>query len=211
MSGQDDGVTLVAPGVWRTDCPVWGYYLVGSRDALISAGLAQADWLQDGTERDKRGRAVRSKRQIVNGRRISTTMHNDKRQTYTVDVGFTEAELAARENLEAAAEMQRQIDIMPKSAEAYRKSTIDMLDRFTAAVIGVASDTSFDGYRLHPETISELQRLAGHMVNAIEIGEVIFDRKARMATEIKIRVKAAKADPALQGFMQRMTGEAAAG
>lgn len=198
--------TTVAPGVWRTDCPAWGYYLVGSMDALMSAGLAQADWLQDGTVKDKRGRTTRSKYQIVNGRHVNTTMHGDKRRTYTVSVGFTEAELAARKNVEAAAELQRQIDAMPKSAEAYRKNTIDMLDRFTAAVIGVAGDTSFDGYRLHPETISELQRLAGHMVNAIEIGEVVFDRKVRTAAEIKIRVKAAKADPAVQSFMQRITG-----
>ena len=123
-----------------------------------------------------------------------------------LEMDFTEAELAARENAEAAADVQRQIEAMPKSAEAYRKSTIDMLDRFTAAVIGVASDTSFDGYRLHPETISELQLLAGHMVNAIEIGEVVFDRKPRIAAEIKIRVKAAKADQAVQSFMRRVTG-----
>lgn len=201
--------TTVAAGVRRTDCP-WGYLIEGSREALLSAGLAQASWLQDGTKRNKRGHTVRSKELTVNGRHIKTIVSNSKRKMVTMWMDFTEAELAARGNVEAeaeAAEARRQIDAMPKSAEAYRKKMIDLFERFVGAVIDRSGDSSSDGYRLHPETISELQRVAGHMVNAIDIGEIVFDRKARYAAEIKIRVKAAKADPAVQSFMQRITGD----
>lgn len=193
-----DHPTTVAPGVLRTEYH-WGYILNGSEAALTSAALVQESWLEDGTARDKRGRVVRSKRLTVNGRHICTTMTDPKRQLFKVRVRFTAAETAARENTKAAAEavanVRRNIEAMPKRAEEYRARLVDMFERFGAAIIDFASTSSHGGYRLHAETIAELQRLTGHIANAIEIGEIVFDRKARMAAEIKIRSQAANAGP----------------
>ncbi len=50
----------VGEGVTRTDC-FWGYYLEGTRDALMKAGLAEPEWFADGTERNAHGRVVRTK------------------------------------------------------------------------------------------------------------------------------------------------------
>jgi uncharacterized Zn finger protein len=138
---------------------------------------------------------VRTLDLTVNGREIRTFIADLKRQEFEVQMYLTETEQAARDGVEAAAEVQRKIDALPKSAEAFRKRIVEDIAHFTGVVIDSASTSSFDGYRLHPETIAELQRLTGHMENAIEIGEVVFDRKARTAAEAKIVGEATKAAP----------------
>lgn len=199
-------ISTAAPGVRKEEFE-WGYLYEGPKEALICAGLVQESWLSDGTVLDKRGRVVRQKQLTVNGRETRTTMTSAKRQMFTVYVKFTDAEIAARKSAEAAAEVRREIETMPKSAEAYRKHMINFIEIVGRGIILATSDPSDSGYRFHAETISELQRLAGDMVKAIEIGEVVFDRKARTAAEIKIKAKAAKADPAVQSFMQQITGQ----
>jgi hypothetical protein len=208
-----DSKTTVAPGVTRSEY-WWGYYLNGSKEALLSAGLVQEDWLQDGTVRNKRGYVVRSMSLTIDGRRIKTNVANDKRQTVTVLMNFTKAELAAgeraegaREAAEAAAKAQREIEALPKNAKEARERAANLFEAFVGSQIKMAGNPKYDGYQLHAETISELQRLAGQMRNAIETGKVVFNRQARYVAEFKIRVQASKADPALQGFMQRITAK----
>jgi hypothetical protein len=137
-------------------------------------------------------------------------MTNPKRELFEVWVSYPEAEQKAREAAEEmereAAEVRRQIEALPKSAEAYRPRIISIVESFVVAAIDSASTPKYDGYRLHPETIAELARLAGDMVNAIETGEILFDRKARIAAEFKIR---GKGDPLEDGayldFKGKMT------
>lgn len=203
-----DNTTTVAPGVRRSEDSHWGYILEGSKEALISDGLAQESWFADGKARNKRGHVIRSKKLTVDGRTITTVMTNPKRQMFRIDTEFTDAEKSSRENARAAAatdaEARRCLELMPKSAEAYREHIVGLSDRITETIINIASDASFDGYQLHEETLAELRRLAGHMTNAIEVSKVVFNRDARISAEIKIRLQAAKHDPALQSLMQRI-------
>jgi len=59
MSGRDDGVTTIAPGITRQDCH-WGYYLEGTKDALLLAGVAQSEWFLDGREKTRHGKIIRT-------------------------------------------------------------------------------------------------------------------------------------------------------
>src|SRR5260221_143145 len=67
----DSDTSTVAPGVTRRQC-FWGYYLEGSKDALIASGLAHADWFIAPGERDKRGRVARSKKLKIDGHLVET-------------------------------------------------------------------------------------------------------------------------------------------
>ena len=59
MSGQDDGITTIAPGIARYACH-WGYYLEGTKDALLRAGMAKAEWFLDGHEKNRHGKTIRT-------------------------------------------------------------------------------------------------------------------------------------------------------
>lgn len=56
MSGRDDGATTVAPGVVREEF-VSGYWLTGTKEALLASGLAKEEWFWNG-RRGKNGRRL---------------------------------------------------------------------------------------------------------------------------------------------------------
>lgn len=184
-----DSDSTVAPGVKRRE-QTWGYRLEGSKQALISSGLVQASWLADGTERNKRGHTVRTKHLTVDGCHIHTYMTNPKRELFEVWVNYPKAERDARERTEEiereAAAVRRKIEALPKSAEAYRESFVHFFGIYVRGVAGQAKEGEA-GYRYDAETIETLESLADEMVEAIENGRILFDRKARIAAEFKIR------------------------
>ncbi len=196
-------ITTIAPGVTRTDCD-WGYYLEGAQEALIGAGLATAEWFADGTERNTKGQVVRSKRFQVDGRAVETTTRQRSR-ICTVRITFSEADQEGRESAKVAAEVRRKLGALPKTAEQYRARTAATFENVIDAIIGMAREPSHGGYRIDADTIAELQRMAGHMVNAVEVAKVVFDRKARTAAEITIKAPMAQADPTFQAFMASAT------
>ena len=51
--------TTFVPGVTRSEW-IGGYYLQGSKAALLAAGLARSEWFPAGDERDKFGRRKRT-------------------------------------------------------------------------------------------------------------------------------------------------------
>jgi hypothetical protein len=73
----------VSAGVTRTD-HFWGFYLQGTRRALVQSGLADAHWFSDLTERNTRGTTVRQKRFTVYGRTITT--YSPSRGQCTIEV-----------------------------------------------------------------------------------------------------------------------------
>lgn len=96
-----DDIT-VAPGVTRSDNNCWGYILEGSKEALINSGLVLEAWFVEPGKKNKRGYMMRSKRQTVDGRRITTTV-----QTHGSCVArfrYTGAEAEAAKRREDAAE-----------------------------------------------------------------------------------------------------------
>jgi hypothetical protein len=51
--------TMIAPGVARHDCH-WGYYLEGTKDALLRAGVAESKWFLDGRKKAGHGKTIRT-------------------------------------------------------------------------------------------------------------------------------------------------------
>lgn len=49
----------IAPGVTRHNCD-WGYYLEGSKDALLRAAMAEFEWFLDGREKTEYGKTIRT-------------------------------------------------------------------------------------------------------------------------------------------------------
>lgn len=90
-------VATIAPGVKRTELS-WGYYLEGKKEALIASGLAEPSWFADRSQRNKRGQIVRSKKLIVDGRKVQTTW--PQIGPTTVIFHYTEAERQAHEEKE---------------------------------------------------------------------------------------------------------------
>ncbi len=207
MSGwRDDRRTIIAPGVTREDYS-YGYYLKGTKDDLVRAGLAKKSWFANG-QRDKRGRVIRSIYTEHEGRNVRCTEQQGKGH-YSVEIDFTDAEQEARKNAEVAAkaetEARRQLDDLPRGAQGYLKQIVAIVEGSIAGIIVVSSHSKRDGYRLHPDTLAEIERIAGHLVAAVEEGKVVFNPADRAAVERKIRAEFAAHDPGLQKFMQSLT------
>jgi hypothetical protein len=208
-------VTTPAPGVTRTECH-WGYYLQGKKDALIRAGLVREEWFPTG-ERDSRGRVIRRRKVEHEGRWIRVI---DQGSHIYVGVDYSERELIAIELAEAREAVYHKISCLPKDAESYRADCVDLMARLINAFTSTRSTGEYTGYRLHPATLSEIERIGGHLRNAIETGKVLFDREARQASIAKFlrelpeqdaamgrvdSLSSAKADPAFQAFMTAAT------
>src|SRR6266699_1604190 len=76
-------------GVTREDFR-WGRIWKGTPAALLAAGIVQREWLADGSERDKRGRMVRTKKIEHAGHTFRVQWMS--RSTYEVWEEFSEAE-----------------------------------------------------------------------------------------------------------------------
>jgi hypothetical protein len=196
----DKDTTTVAPGVTRTDC-FWGYFLEGKKEALLRAGLAREEWFHTG-ERDKRGRAIRSNRFEHQGREIKVLRRNKSPGgRYYVGVSYTARDLQSKELAKAHADAQRKIAALPEDAEVFRADCTDLMERLLHAFTSTHSTSEYTGWRLHPETLGEIERIGGHLRNAIETGKLLFDPAARRAAETRIKAEVAEQDPGLQNFL----------
>ena len=59
-------MTEIAPGVTRHNC-VYGYYVVGAKNALLRAGIAKSEWFFDGHDRTQYGKTIRTVHTEQNG------------------------------------------------------------------------------------------------------------------------------------------------
>jgi hypothetical protein len=102
---------------------------------------------------------------------------------------------------EAAAEAKRKLAQLPGDGGSFLQDRALWAEVFIRSFASISGDPKYDGYRLHPDTISEIQRIGGHLVAAIEEGQVLFDRAARASAETKIRAEFAEHDPAFAQFV----------
>jgi len=107
------------------------------------------------------------------------------------------------------AEANRKIEQLPKDAVAFLQDTADKTENLVGGCYEIFGNSKYDGYRLHPDTLAEVQRIGRHLVMAIENGKVIFSPADRAAAEREIRAKIAEQDPAAQRFMYAIKAKAA--
>ena len=191
--------TVPAPGVVRIDC-YWGYDVEGKKAALIAAGQAEEAWFPDGKSRDPRGRVVRTLRVVHEGRKVTISQKGNG-DCFALRVCYTEEERARRALAENSLKVQRKLDALPASAQAFRVRCARALELILASFLLGVSNPKCDGYRLHPETIGELERIAGDARNVVETGKVLFSAAARAAYEQSLKSELARSDPDLQKFL----------
>jgi len=204
--------TTVAPGVRRQESD-WGTSLSGAKDALIASGLVKGDWfIEDGLV-DHRGRTQRTKKQMVDGRYIETTIRaKGPAQAF---ISFTDEErqesnkrcqaeveaAAARARFKYAAERaDLELRVLPSSHEDFReyilcgfRVSLEQLHRKCKEGVG--------GYRLAPEALEEFEEAAEELLAAVMEGRTLFNADSRARREAEIRKGLAEQDPTFQGFM----------
>ena len=192
----------VAAGVTRTDC-LWGHIWKGTAEALLAAGVVQGDWLADGSERDKRGRVVRSK-QIARAGSTFKVRRTSSRQ-YQVEEHYGEGERLERERrLKFEKELRDQAKLlasMPASHRQFREQLAAYLARHLASPVQNIA-RRFGGYRYSPQALAEIVEARDELLRALLQGETLFSAKARAAEIVEIRAKTAAEDPGLQAFLK---------
>lgn len=196
--------TTVAPGVTRTDCH-WGYYLQGTRVDLLRAGLAKESWFPTG-QRDKGGRGIRMVHtEIGNGSVLCLEAANGR---CYVAIEPTREKREREQFEEAMAEANRKIEQLPIDADAFLKDTAERTEILVGECYEIFDCSKYNGYRLHADTLAEVERIGRHLVMAIENGKAIFNSADRAAAERKIRAEIAEHDPAAQRFMHAIKAQA---
>lgn len=201
--GVDHRIT-VAPGVARED-GYRGYYLYGSKEALIASGHAKISWFTNG-ELDKRGRVMRTKTLTAdNGRGVRTT--SPAKGPCQVYVPYTEAEREAariREELNRAkTEEKKRIDELPSTHEQFREDTARIVERFVNIVRGMLAD-GHGGYRFESEVLDAFDIATANILRAVAEGRSRFNPEARKARLAEIKAQTAKKDPGLQRFLNKV-------
>lgn len=199
-----DPEITVAPGVKRSD-HFWGYSLTGSKDALIASGLVKPDWFVRVGLKNKRGHTMRTKRLEIDGRLIESTVpacgHANVRFSYT-----QEEQDAARDREElrkARVYETAEIAKLPNSHERYRQVTSEIFRQWLGALRNALNRPS-GGYHYAYEVLAEFDDAVADIEHALATARTLYDPKERAREIAGFKAKTAKADPALQRFMDQL-------
>lgn len=209
-----------APGVERFDF-VLGYHLDGTKEALLAAGLAHADWFVDGSERDSRGRTRRTKRGEFEGKRfkcVHRAQTNDYHLTFYYvgtereqrEHGWNERNAERRHLEEAQADEARRVADLPGSIEEYRLRMLATAD-LVAREVRVLASRGAGGYRYDDVAMAEVEQALSMLTSTLELGQVMFSPQRRQATVTALRAKTAKANLPLQVWIATATASGQAG
>jgi len=219
---DDPDVTTVAQGVTRMQC-CWGFVLEGQKEALIASGLALDEWFIKPGLLNKRGQVRRSKRLVVDGREIQTTL--PAKGPATVQVRFTEAECNAHEESEKNKQGHQSASGRDPnlanltSADDYRHA----LQRFVPTLIsnpnclkefdGVKSNDGYV-YGITPESRERIEDAIRDMYFALRDVDVYrrkYDARTDAEKEAACQaVTAAEMDQSFQRFLKLSIGQASA-
>lgn len=210
-------VTTAAPGVARIDFAL-GYHLIGTKDALLSAGFALAEWFADGSQRDKRGRARRTVRGEHDGKRFRC-VREARKGTYQVTMYYVGAERDAREEAfyaraaershgEAAKVIEAQrLNDLPATSAAYRARMATTGENIAREVRGLAR-RGCGGYRYDDDAMEAIEDALAELAAALDVGRIVYSEREREKIVTAARAKTAKADAALQAFLATATASA---
>ncbi len=178
MSGRDDGITTIAPGVTRSD-HFWGYDLKGTKDALLASGLAKEEWFCNG-RRGKDGRRLTTVYFKIGGNRARCRPTHWTEGQYIVAVDYSKAEV----------EKQR---LALRQGESSRKAK-DLLE-LGLVMTGKAFNWENDpetAWRFPTETIEQVK---GHLREIMQLFEGGgFEKRSGLVVE---------SDAAFQRFIGR--------
>jgi hypothetical protein len=208
---MDDNTKIVAPGVKRTDLS-WGFYLEGTRDALITAGVANLEWFPTGREKNKRGQVSRTTYLKHDGRDVDVNDNKGDGRRCVVRVMYTPDEVVLKRQRafyeEALAKERLELAFIPKTREEYRRNAARRMAGDLAQAIELdCTRDEYSGYRYAPEVIEELEGLAQEMVTLLQAGRTIFTPALQRARIAAIKSKTAAADPGLREFLDRVASD----
>lgn len=170
--------------VERTDS-YWGYALEGNRDALIDSAEVCPEWMEFGSDKDHRGRTVRT-RKLCRLDRRKVTIKDIGRGRFDVRVFFTADEAgqqrrlheeSVRREAEERYEQGRK-EREPKTRDEFRWRADEIVDfafRYIQHYIGEGEG----GFRFDTATAEECAKARTTLVGAMKHGRVIDDGRER--------------------------------
>ena len=193
----------VFPGVMGEKL-LWGWTYRGKRDALIAAGIVEADCFPG-----EPGQLKTVAHGLKDGRKI-IVRQNGARHTFNACVRFKKDELAkerTRQALrEARAKETRELARVPLSHDDFRAGLkvrlCDLLEYARAAALGATALSG--GYRYSQEAIEAFDEAALDLIKTLLSGRIVFDAKVRAREFAKIKGNSAKSDLALQRFLENV-------
>ena len=199
-------VTTISQGVTRNEC-FWGYVLKGKQDALIASGLVKKGWFIKPGQLDEKGRICRSKKLVVNGRTIHTTIPANG--AATVRVHFTEAERNAHEEQQRAGRARQQPrsqcqEHEPKSVNDFREHMTNVTRLLTYHIHTLAGWKAENvPFRYNDEALNEMRNHIAEIWITIQDGKIIKLRDP-IDLERMGAVSAAESDSVFQRFLGRL-------
>jgi hypothetical protein len=193
--------TTVAPGVTREDCE-WCYWLTGTKDDLLRAGLAHETWFANG-KRDKRGRVIRSIHAEHEGRTICCT-EQQRTGRHQIQVQFTDEEVERARQCKRFEDIRKaereRIASMPGSHDDFR-ATAMIIAKSALYALHCSVLRGTGGYRFAPETIEELKRANVELLAVLQDGKTVFSQERRQAEIAKIKTDTIAANPELADLL----------
>lgn len=164
---------------WDGGC----YYLEGRQEDLIQSGEVFPEWLEFGTDKDDRGRCVRTRiLSRIDRRRIKITEIGKERFRVRVDLTRKEAKARYREmeeqrELERAEEAEQERRArLPKTEEEYRARTMEFAGYLAKFIDGHVCGTG-DGFRFDTKTYESCVTAYRTIENAIRGGRIISEKR----------------------------------
>ena len=201
MNGESVRIVsdLVQKDLW------WGTIYKGTKDSLVGAGICKPEWLADGSECDRRGRTVRSKRIECDGKRVET--HQRGSRKYEVWIRYPEHELERRRKREEFNKVQAEADRMVSSLPSSHQQFRDQVAKLLAGALPLAipsKSASCGGYRYSEDARHEINEAVEALLAALLQGGTVFSAKDRAEHIASIRANTAKADEGLQDFLRKV-------
>lgn len=170
------------PDIERTTS-YWGYCLTGTGDALAQTGEVQHDWLSFGSDKDDRGRTVRT-RTLTRLDRRKVTIKDIGRGRFEVRVFFTadEADQQRRlheESIRREAEEryeQGRKEREPKTPDEFRARAVEIVDfalRFAQGYVGQGEG----GFYFDTSTFDACVKARLAIATAMQRGRVLSKSK----------------------------------
>lgn len=218
MAENDSTITLRGPGVEVSaprppglpaeiqDEPYHrGWLFIGSRQALVEAGIAEPGWFPgEPGQRKTIGRASHQ------GRDICIFKRRGRYQVFVDRNRDEQKRHKQNEELQKAKKLEADVfALFPKSAADFRAKSICALEEALSAYKARSLSprcTLGGGYGFTPEAIAEYEVAIAGAVEVLRYATVSFDAGHHARLTIAIRAETAKADAALQGLLLQAEG-----
>jgi hypothetical protein len=200
--------TTVAPGVTLEDF-VYGYWMKGTKQALLASGLAKEEWFWNG-RRSANGRRLRTVHFRIDGKRATCRPQSWTDGEYMIEVHYSAEEsnrrhkvLQQEQEVAAAREAEKlALAALPTNLENYRADTVNIVASAIRAIRMVTMAPS-GGYGFSPEVMTEINDAAITILQAVKTSNIRFRAVDRAAQVAKIKHEMVKIDSKFSAFMTK--------